>query len=102
MGTYRCSNGERITQQQLDRRIKKAKAKKMQLFLEKNGYLYCEECKRNDCQPVDNSHDISVKECKESGRAELAYDVDNITLRGRKCHARKDKNDVQWTHSKQD
>lgn len=100
MGTYKCSNGERITQQQLDRRIKKAKAKKLQLFLDKYGYLFCEECNNNNCKPIDCSHDVPVNECKNSGRTELAYDVDNITLRGRECHARIDKNDVQWTHSK--
>lgn len=96
MGKYSCSDGTKVSQDQIDRKIRKAKAKKLQIFLEKNGYIYCEECKRNDCKPVDCSHDVSVKECKETGKTELAWDVDNITLRGRACHAKYDKNYHQW------
>ncbi|WP_300440597.1 hypothetical protein [Christiangramia sp.] len=96
MGVYRCSDGSKVTQSQIDRRVRQAKAKKLQHCLDKYGYIFCQDCKRNDCKPVDCSHDVSVKECKESGKTELAWDVDNITLRGRSCHARKDKNDVQW------
>lgn len=97
MGIYRCSDGSKVTQEQLDRRIRKAKAKKLQEFLNKHGYIYCEDCHRNDCKPVDCSHDVSVNECKNSGRAELAYSVSNITLRGRACHAKYDKNSLEWT-----
>lgn len=96
MGKYRCSDGSKVTQDQIDRKIRKAKAKKLQIFLEENGYIYCEECEKNNCKPVDCSHDVSVQDCKDFGRTELAWDVDNITLRGRSCHGKYDKLNVQW------
>ena len=96
MGIYKCSNGERVTQTQIDARIRKAKAKVLQECLDKYGYIFCQDCKRNDCKPVDCSHDVSVQDCKNAGKTELAWDVKNITLRGRVCHARLDKNDLQW------
>lgn len=97
MGTYRCSDGTRVSQAQIDRRVKKAKAQKLQQFLDKYGYFFCEDCKNNEDKPIDCSHDFPVDKAKKEGRTELAWDVDNITLRGRNCHAKLDKNDVQWT-----
>lgn len=92
MNHYTTSTGERVSQSQIDERIRKAKAKKLQLFFDENGYICCEECNKNDCKPIDCSHDISVDECKKIGKVELSWDVDNITLRGRKCHKKKDLN----------
>lgn len=80
------STGEIMSRAEFDNRIKRAKAKRIQINLDKYGYIVCEDCKRNDCKPIDCSHDKSVKECIEQGVAELAYDVENITMRGRKCH----------------
>ena len=97
MGTYRCSDGTRVSQAQIDRRVKTAKAQKLQQFLDKYGYFFCEDCKSNDDKPIDCSHTISVLEAKNTGRTELAWDVENIKLRGRDCHAKLDKNNVQWT-----
>lgn len=102
MGTYKCSDGSRISQAQIDRNIKRAKAQKLQSFLDEHGYFFCEECKKNNCKPIDCSHDISVQECKDSGKTELSYDVNNITLRGRECHASLDKLDVKWTQHNND
>lgn len=99
MGTYSCSDGNRVTQKTIDRNIKKAKAKKLQNHLDEYGYFFCEDCKRSDVKPIDCSHTESVKSCKENGRTEKAWDVDNIKLLCRPCHARLDKNDVQWTHN---
>lgn len=97
MGTYRCSDGTRVSQAQIDRRVKKAKAKKYQEFLNKHGYIYCEVCKKNSCRPVDCSHDISVDKAKKEGKTELCWDVNIITFRGRDCHNEYDKSGLQWT-----
>jgi len=91
MNYYRTSTGERISKSIVDANIRKAKQEKLSKFLQDNGYYYCEDCKRNDCKPIDCSHDISVKECQENGMTELAWDVNNITLRGRACHRKHDK-----------
>lgn len=63
------------------------------------GYNVCEDCFRNDCKPIDVSHEISVKEAKESGKAELCWDLDNLKIRGRKCHQEKDKLNLQFNDS---
>ncbi len=91
MNTYGTNTGERFTTPQIDAKVRKAKQEKINLFIDEHGYVFCEECKRNDCVPVDCSHDISVKEAKESGQSQLAWEVNNITLRGRKCHNKHDK-----------
>ena len=85
------SNGERIFKSKIDNNVRKAKQQKIAEFLEENDYLFCEDCKKNTCLPIDCSHDISVDECQKSGRSELAWDVNNITLRGRRCHQLFDK-----------
>lgn len=81
MNTVSTSYGDRLTTSVIDSRIRKAKAKKY-LELEFNA---CERCNSNQGR-LDMSHIISVKECKESGRAELAYTVDNLELLCRDCH----------------
>lgn len=96
MNTYRCSNGERVTQSVIDIRIRKAKAKKLQIFLEQHGYYFCEDCERSDCKPIDCSHEISVSEAKNTGKTELCWDVNNMKMRGRPCHQKYDKLDVQF------
>ena len=92
MNYVKISSGERIKRSVFDRKVNEAKKLRMQMQLDEFGYNFCEVCKRNDCKPIDASHDISVKECVESGRAELAYDLNNITPTGRKCHKIKDTN----------
>ena len=86
MSTYKLSDRSRVKKSVLDRKVKEAKKEKLELFIEEHGYAFCEDCGKNDCKPIDCSHDISVKECQESGRSELAWDINNITLRGRPCH----------------
>jgi len=90
MNTYSTNTGERFTTPQIDLKVRKAKKQKIDEFIDEHGYVFCEECKRNDCVPVDCSHDISVKEAKESGQSQLSWDVSNITLRGRSCHNKHD------------
>lgn len=91
MNHYYTSDGERISKSKIDANIRRAKELKLQTFFDEHGYYFCEDCGRNDCLPIDCSHDISVKECQESGRSELSWDINNITLRGRKCHRKHDK-----------
>jgi len=93
---YHCSNGERVEQSVIDQRTRKAKAKKLQKFLNQHGYYFCEDCERSDSKPIDCSHEISVQEAKNTGKTELCWDVDNIKLRCRKCHQKLDKLDVQF------
>ena len=87
---YYTSTGERISPSEKERSIRAAKQKKIEQMLDTYGYLFCQDCKRNDCLPLDCSHEISVKEAQESGRVELAWDVNNIKIRGRRCHLKHD------------
>ena len=91
MNTYQCTNGDRVTKAVIDRNVRKAKELKIAQFTMLNGYAVCEDCKRNDCTPIDCSHDISVDQCQKIGQSEKAWSIDNITLRGRKCHRKHDK-----------
>lgn len=95
MNTYSTSTGERITQLELDKRIRQAKERKKEEWLDKWNYFFCEDCMKSSQPRYDMSHDISVQECKMSGRAELAYDTDNIKIRCRKCHNILDKLNLQ-------
>ncbi len=100
--TYQCSNGTRLEKTVIDQLIKKAKAKKYQFFLEEHDYIFCEDCKRNDCKPVDLSHTISVDEAQKTSKSELAFDIHNIRFRGRDCHKKLDKLNTQFNWAKVD
>lgn len=91
------STGEKIKRSVFDRKVNKAKKQRVQIQLDDEGYNVCEVCKRNDCKPVDASHDISVKWCVENKQAELAYDINNITPTGRFCHQEKDGLDLRFS-----
>ena len=91
MGSYKTSSGERIEKSVIDLRVRRAKKNKLDLQLEEYGYNFCEECKRSSGTHLDCSHDISVDKCQKNGMTELAYDVDNITIRCRRCHNKHDK-----------
>ncbi len=92
MGSSKTSCGERISTEECQKKISEAKQQKLDLFMLEHGYHFCEDCGKNTCKPIDCSHDISVDECKKSGRTELAWDINNITLRGRACHSKYDRN----------
>ena len=82
MGSWGLSDGSRLDNSVIDSRIRKAKEKKRK---ELDYSRCCEECNTNQGR-IDQSHIISVKECKESGRSELAYTVLNIEQLCRGCH----------------
>jgi len=91
MNTYQCSDGTRLKQSVIERLITKAKREKLRQFIDENDYIFCEECKTNNSFKFDCSHDLSVKKCKEQGKTELCFDVNNITILCRSCHQIKDK-----------
>ncbi len=91
MTTYSDSFGNRIEKSVIDRRVKIAKKQLLQNQIDEHGYNFCEECKRSSGVYLDCSHNVSVKECQESGRSELAYDVNNMEVLCRTCHQIKDK-----------
>jgi len=97
MNYYKTSHGQKVSKKVRDEKTRKAKAQKIAEFIDEHGYVFCEDCKRNDCLPVDCSHDISVKEACETSRTELCWDVNNITLRGRECHKNHDGLDLKFS-----
>ncbi len=90
MNTYKTSDGERETKSRIDRFVRKAKHKVLADQWNEFGYNYCQDCKRSKGVYLDCSHDISVDKCQKEGRSELAWDVDNITIRCRQCHIKHD------------
>lgn len=98
---YTQSDGTKISAAALDRNIKLAKAIKISEMVENYDYIFCEDCNEFGLPPqprnemelkiIDCSHNISVDEAKDSGRAELCYDVDNIRMRCRIHHKIHDK-----------
>ena len=90
MNYYKLSDGSKLPKSTIDRKIRDAKKLKKDMFLLEHGFIFCEECKRSSGTRFDMSHDISVDECQKSGRSELAYDVNNITIRCRECHIKHD------------
>jgi len=95
MNSYQTSNGERIKQSVIESLIRKAKAEKVRAQFDEHGYNFCENCKISSGTYLDCSHNESVKSCKENGRVEKAFDVNNITMLCRKCHQQKDKLNIQ-------
>lgn len=94
--TYSDKDGKRYTTSQIDAKIRLAKGIKLDKQLQEHGYNFCETCKRNDCKPITCAHVISVKEAKESGNAQLCWDLNNIVLEGMPCHQKRDKLNIQF------
>jgi len=90
MNSYPTSDGEMVLKSVIDSRTKKAKAQKR-----KNHWLDgrhdCEHCGKTDQDFYDPSHIISVNECQNTGRSELAWDLENIEILCRKCHMEHEK-----------
>jgi len=92
MNSYRTSSGERIPKSTIDSRVSYSKKQKRKIQFLEHGFNFCENCGINDRQTIiDVSHNISVDECQKSGRSELAWDLDNLTMLCRNCHQLKDK-----------
>lgn len=99
--SYFTSRGIKQSSAAIDRLISKAKAIKIEEMENEFGYIFCEDCAKEipkdkdlndmDLKIIDCSHEISVDECKKSGRVELAYSVENIIMRCRYHHRKHDK-----------
>lgn len=96
----KCSDGTYIAVSLLNKLITAAKKSKSSKMMEEYGYVFCEDCMEFGVPPgvnqlelkiFDHSHEISVDECKKSGRSELAADVNNIRMRCRYHHRKHDK-----------
>ena len=91
MNSYRNSSGNRIPKSTIDSKIAKAKTQKRKDQYLAHGFNFCEECGINDRSSIiDVSHVISTDECQKSGRSELAWDLDNLTMLCRRCHQKRD------------
>jgi hypothetical protein len=103
------STGETLTRTEFNRRVRQAKEKKVGQQKDEFGYNFCQDCSENNRFGLDDafhsdeeytildcSHKISVKECIESCRAELAYDLDNIIIRCRHHHRIFDKSNLKF------
>lgn len=98
MNTYQTSTGERVSQSQIDNRVRKAKATALEIQFEEHGWNFCEECGSNGSGTrLDCSHDISVKKAKENGMTEQCWNPGNITILCRSCHQKKDKLNLKFT-----
>ena len=99
MNYYYTSNGERLKKSVVDSRIRSAKKQKLFNQIEEFGYNFCEVCKKSSGVILDCSHDISVKKCQEERKTELAWSVENITIRCRLCHQKKDGLDLKFKNN---
>ena len=91
MNNFKTSLGETITKGKIDRNVTYAKKLKLKQFINDNGYKFCQDCGRNESGTIiDCSHTISVNECQNSGRSELAWDIKNLRLLCRNCHNKLD------------
>lgn len=98
---YNQSDGTKISSKTLESYITLAKEAKIAEVMDNYGYIFCEDCNAFGLPPgqinemelkiIDCSHEISVKEAKESSRAELCYAVDNLRMRCRIHHRIHDK-----------
>lgn len=93
MNSYSTSNGMRVSKSVIDRKVREAKKAVLDKMRKEYGYIFCTECGKNENAgvPIDCSHSVSVDECQKSGRAELAWDEENIKPRCRVCHNKHDK-----------
>jgi len=98
MNYYRKSNGERISKSEIDSKVRKAKAEKLEEQREEYSYNFCEECGRSSGVYLDCAHLESVDSCQKNGRAEKAYDKDNIRILCRLDHQALDKLDLKFNN----
>lgn len=87
--TFYTSDGIGVSKPAIDQRVRRAKAQVLEDQRTEYGYNFCEDCGiaigRLDC-----SHDISVDQCQKQGKTELAWDIENITIRCRLDHIKHD------------
>jgi len=89
--TYSDSRGNRYTTDQINRLSDKTAKILLQEQLDDHHYNFCTKCKRNDCKPIDVSHNVSRNEAKKNGNVEIIWNIENMEILGRRCHKIKDK-----------
>lgn len=94
---YRTTTGEFVKKAYIDRMIRISKSFKLYEQIKEHGYNFCTKCKNNNCKPLDCAHSESVDSCQKNGRAEKAWDLDNIEIVGRNCHKKQDGLDLQFS-----
>lgn len=94
--SYRLSNGEYIKKSVIDARIRVAKQKVIDAQIEEHGYNFCEDYDKSQNVILDCAHYESVDSCQKNGRSEKAYDVENIRMLCRGCHAKYDGLDLKF------
>lgn len=67
---YKCSNGERVTQATIDKRLSEAYRERYE-----NGFACCEE---TGLRAEGSSHIVSQKRCKQLHKTELIWTLDNF------------------------
>jgi hypothetical protein len=75
--TYKCSNGQRINQAQIDSKLRKT-------YQEMGVQRHCSAYP--DMEAHDHDHTISQARCKQLGKTELIWDPDNIEFSSRTAH----------------
>lgn len=88
INTYGSSDGNRWTTGAIDTKVSIAKFNKREKMRDDYHHIFCESCGINESEDrIDCSHLVSVKEAKDSGRCEIAWDVNDIVMECRnKCH----------------
>lgn len=96
MNTYLCTDGSRVTQGQIDSRMRKAKANLIQEQFDDEGYNFCRKCNRSTGTYFDCSHIISIQDAKNLGQTEQCWNVNNMRILCRECHQKVDKLGMQF------
>ena len=96
MNHYHTSDGERVAKSVIDSRVRDAKSNALSEQFYEYGYNFCEECEVSSGVYLDCSHTISVDEAQKTRRSELAWDVSNLRVLCRRCHAKHDKNNLRF------
>jgi hypothetical protein len=85
MGSFKTEAGERVTKTFIDHKVRETKAVFVSDAIDE-GRNYCWSCGRTDTR-LSCSHIISVNDCQNDGRADKAWDYDNLQLECLECHA---------------
>lgn len=96
MNHYRTSIGDRVSKATIDRNVRLAKRKRLQLQIDYFEFNFCEQCKRSSDVYLDCAHIESVDSCQKTHCSEKAWDTKNINVLCRECHQKHDKLQLKW------
>lgn len=100
MNHYKTSDGQRVTQPEIERRMREAKRQLLQNQIFDFSYNFCEECGHNGSGTrLDCSHIISILRAKQMNQIELCWDVNNLSVLCRPCHEKRDKLNIQFNEN---